>query len=410
MRRDPATFEVYAIVPQGGTAYGFTGHEHIDLFMLVNMDGRMYDPVLGRFLSPDPVLQFPNYTQGLNPYSYALNNPLRFVDPNGYSLVGQLFAVTFSILLAPISPILSAAVYSLVMTIDHAIEIGRAANFGNLYGYFVQTFFISTVTSGVTKGIGDYFDAVKFKSLPELRRAIAHGTFNGAMRWAQGGKFEHGFLSGFVSSLGGSYLQANGANMTGAAKIAISAAIGGTAEALGGGKFANGAVTGAYVMAWNHMMHGDKWHPTREKAAEATKNRTETTGNEASYLVFKDECGDEYYWEVPADPKDGPDISYWNEPTEASELALVENVHYSQGFDNTGKKYLAGSFQDYRTALEFNIKVTHISLGFGKWTFYPGTLFNPAASFSGLAEHSIEVWANPTPYGTFPYGYKAKIK
>ncbi len=229
MRRDPATFEVYAIVPQGGTAYGFTGHEHIDLFMLVNMDGRMYDPVLGRFLSPDPVLQFPNYTQGLNPYSYALNNPLRFVDPNGYSLVGQLFAVTFSILLAPISPILSAAVYSLVMTIDHAIEIGRAANFGNLYGYFVQTFFISTVTSGVTKGIGDYFDAVKFKSLPELRRAIAHGTFNGAMRWAQGGKFEHGFLSGFVSSLGGSYLHANGANMTGAEKIAISAAIGGTA-------------------------------------------------------------------------------------------------------------------------------------------------------------------------------------
>jgi hypothetical protein len=35
-------------------------------------------------------------------------------------------------------------------------------------------------------------------------------------------------------------------------KIMISAAIGGTAEALGGGKFANGAVTGAYVMMLNH--------------------------------------------------------------------------------------------------------------------------------------------------------------
>jgi hypothetical protein len=70
---------------------------------------------------------------------------------------------------------------------------------------------------------------------------------------AQGGKFEHGFLSGFVSSLGGSFLQANGGNMSGAERIAISAAIGGTAEAMGGGKFANGAVTGAYVMALNHM-------------------------------------------------------------------------------------------------------------------------------------------------------------
>jgi len=121
-------------------------------------------------------------------------------------------------------------------------------------------------------GIGDCFDAVKNKSLPELRRAIAHGTFNGAMRWAQGGKFEHGFLSGFVSSLGGSYLQANGANMTGAAKIAISAAIGGTAEALGGGKFANGAVTGAYVMAWNHMIHPPQTGATpKELNAEQRK-------------------------------------------------------------------------------------------------------------------------------------------
>ena len=256
MRRDPATFEVYAVVPQGGTAYGFTGHEHIDLFMLVNMDGRMYDPVLGRFLSPDPVLQFPNYTQGLNPYSYALNNPLRFVDPNGYSLVGQLLALTASTIVGIVSGgnfVLSSLVYSVIMTIDHAIELGRAANFGNLAGYFMQTFVMSTISAGATKVIGDYFDAVKNKSLLELRRALAHGTFNGAMRLAQGGKFHHGFLSGFVSSLGGSYMDKNRGDMTVIEKIAISAAIGGTAEALGGGKFANGAVTGAYVMAFNHL-------------------------------------------------------------------------------------------------------------------------------------------------------------
>jgi hypothetical protein len=73
------------------------------------------------------------------------------------------------------------------------------------------------------------------------------------MRFAQGGKFEHGFMSGFVSSLGGSFIQANSRNMSTGAQVAMSAVIGGTAEKLGGGKFANGAVTGAYVMMFNHL-------------------------------------------------------------------------------------------------------------------------------------------------------------
>jgi hypothetical protein len=71
------------------------------------------------------------------------------------------------------------------------------------------------------------------------------------MRMPQSRKFAHGFLSGFVSSLGGNY--AMGIENDGL-KIMISAAIGGTAEALGGGKFANGAVTGAYVMMLNHIL------------------------------------------------------------------------------------------------------------------------------------------------------------
>lgn len=142
------------------------------------------------------------------------------------------------------------------MTIDHAIELGRSANFANIMGYFTYTFVMTTITQGVTKSIGDYYDYVKNRSLVELRRALAHGTLNGAIRMAQGGKFEHGFLSGFVSSLGGSYVNGNDGNMSSVEKIAISAVIGGTAEALSGGKFANGAVTGAYVMALNHMGGG----------------------------------------------------------------------------------------------------------------------------------------------------------
>ncbi len=62
---------------------GYTGHEHLDAFGLVNMNGRMYDPMLGRFLSPDNYVQAPDYTQNFNRYSYVLNNPLKYTDPSG---------------------------------------------------------------------------------------------------------------------------------------------------------------------------------------------------------------------------------------------------------------------------------------------------------------------------------------
>ncbi|MCF8387876.1 MAG: RHS repeat-associated core domain-containing protein, partial [Bacteroidales bacterium] len=62
---------------------GFTGHEHLDEFGLINMNGRVYDDALGRFLSPDPFVQMPDFSQNFNRYSYCLNNPLIFTDPSG---------------------------------------------------------------------------------------------------------------------------------------------------------------------------------------------------------------------------------------------------------------------------------------------------------------------------------------
>jgi len=64
---------------------GYTGHEHLDIFGLINMNGRVYDPWLGRFLSPDPFVQSPGYSQSYNRYSYCLNNPLKYTDPSGYT-------------------------------------------------------------------------------------------------------------------------------------------------------------------------------------------------------------------------------------------------------------------------------------------------------------------------------------
>ncbi|EPJ48893.1 MAG: hypothetical protein OFPI_27180 [Osedax symbiont Rs2] len=63
---------------------GFTGHEHIDELGLIHMNGRIYDPQLGRFLSADRHIQSPFNSQSFNRYSYVINNPLKYTDPTGW--------------------------------------------------------------------------------------------------------------------------------------------------------------------------------------------------------------------------------------------------------------------------------------------------------------------------------------
>ena len=83
-RRNPADWS-YSNVPEPVlTERGFTGHEHMDLFGLINMNGRIYDPVTARFLNSDPVIQNPFSSQSFNAYSYVANNPLINIDPSGY--------------------------------------------------------------------------------------------------------------------------------------------------------------------------------------------------------------------------------------------------------------------------------------------------------------------------------------
>lgn len=66
---------------------GFTDHEHLMDLGLIHMNGRVYDPLLGRFLSADPVVQKINRSQAYNRYSYMSNRPLMGVDPSGYEQV-----------------------------------------------------------------------------------------------------------------------------------------------------------------------------------------------------------------------------------------------------------------------------------------------------------------------------------
>jgi len=86
--RNPSNCQVYAQGTQHAMLYvgrGYTGHEHLNQFGLVNMNARLYDPLLARSLAPDPFVGS-GMTNDFNRYIYCLNNPLMFTDPSGKSI------------------------------------------------------------------------------------------------------------------------------------------------------------------------------------------------------------------------------------------------------------------------------------------------------------------------------------
>lgn len=81
--RDPSDWSYSETAIPSWLYRGFTGHEHLPEFSLINMNGRVYDPVLGLMLSADPVLADNTNSQAYNGYIYALNNPLKYIDKDG---------------------------------------------------------------------------------------------------------------------------------------------------------------------------------------------------------------------------------------------------------------------------------------------------------------------------------------
>ncbi len=74
------------------TDRGYTDHISLERSSLVHMNGRVYDAEIGRFLSPDPYVAHPLNTQGFNRYAYAYNNPMRYTDPSGFTVCGEVFS------------------------------------------------------------------------------------------------------------------------------------------------------------------------------------------------------------------------------------------------------------------------------------------------------------------------------
>jgi RHS repeat-associated protein len=95
----------------GARQVGYTGHEDDQELGLVNMKGRLYEPAIGRFTTPDPLVQNPGASQSLNRYAYVFNNPLKFTDPSGFAAGPEHIQMDEQVITAqrPRAPITPAA-------------------------------------------------------------------------------------------------------------------------------------------------------------------------------------------------------------------------------------------------------------------------------------------------------------
>ncbi|MDZ4380604.1 MAG: RHS repeat-associated core domain-containing protein [Parvibaculum sp.] len=249
------------------TARGFTGHEMIDEVGLVNMNGRVYDPQIGRFMSADPIVQDPTDTQSLNRYSYVSNNPLSYIDPNGYMSLGDIIRTVIAVVVMVVAVVFGqvwvAGALGLeaggVAALTIAGAIGGAIAGGITGGGDLKSILTGAISGAAGAGFGT---AAKLGQITVTQKVVALGVTGGVTSVIQGGNFQSGFLAAGFSAIASPYIDkvANDNVIIGAA---ASAAVGGTASVLGGGKFENGAVTSAFQYAAGRAA---------EKTVEAMEN------------------------------------------------------------------------------------------------------------------------------------------
>ena len=247
--RRRAADSTFAIINTPATALatltprGFTGHEMLDTVGLIHMNGRVYDPRLGRFTSADPIVQFPHYSQSFNHYSYVLNNPLGYTDPSGYGIkfkqvVGIIVAAIGTYICGPDCGTLG---YSLIGASSGAAS--AAANDGNILQGAVIGAFSGAAFSGVAGA-----DYSSFGAYQGVARFGAFGAVGGITSVVSGGKFGHGFLSAGIGSSVGSIPGLEGTGFQDAFnRVLVGAVVGGTISEITGGKFANGAAYAAFA-------------------------------------------------------------------------------------------------------------------------------------------------------------------
>ncbi|MFN8695048.1 MAG: RHS repeat-associated core domain-containing protein, partial [Burkholderiales bacterium] len=187
------------------TDRGYTGHEHIDDIGLIHMNGRLYDPIVGRMMSADPIIQAPYLLQNYNRYSYVMNNPLSLTDPSGFSWWTRwrkpILAIAAAAIVGPW--VGNQVMWALAPTSANAAMIGAIAGgaaggfaAGGILGGNIQSALTGAVTGAISGGV-----ATHFGNNYSLARVGAESLTGGVTSTIRGGSFRDGMRSALVFSL-----------------------------------------------------------------------------------------------------------------------------------------------------------------------------------------------------------------
>ena len=264
---DGSTNPTCSIVSQ--TTRGFTNQEEMDSVCLVNLNARIYDPTIGKFLSADPVIGDSYVGQEWNHYAYVINNPLSLTDPTGLCFLGCFWKSPIFRDVAALALVAILQQYEILPAIGAELGfVTTSATMAAVVNGGILGGIAGAITSGTLKGAalgvlqGGLFaeagnllggaDGFTIAGSHDLAAFVLHGLVGGITNAAAGQKFGAGFLAGGFSSI---------ADMSDlsfeneAADLVEHAAAGGLGSVLGGGKFANGAMTGAFGYLFNSVAH-----------------------------------------------------------------------------------------------------------------------------------------------------------
>ncbi len=172
---------------------GYTSHEYFPEIGIIHMNGRLYDPLLRRFLNADENIQDPYNTQNYNKYGYVLNNPLMFNDPSGEFiflapvitwLVANAVAIGTGAL---IGAAISVAMYTIQAAINNNWSLGG----------FAKALVTGAVTGAVSAGAGQIFSAGSFLATVG-NGAISGAASGGVVALINGDNFLKGLIKGAV--------------------------------------------------------------------------------------------------------------------------------------------------------------------------------------------------------------------
>ena len=249
----------------------------------MHLNGRVYDPLLARFTSADTMTESPFSTQGWNRYAYVGNDPLAYTDPSGHCFLGcfwqhlgpitsafhavshffqtnaiarSLLQIGATVLLSAVLPFAGAALA--VASAAGGAVIATGLSGGNL-SQTLKAGLIAGVTAFAFFEVGDLTGHTPSFGSPAYAENVAgHAVVGCLSTAASGGSCGSGALSGAVGSALSPltndvfpHAQTDFGERVGG--TIIEATAGGLASVAGGGKFENGAITGAFGYLFNFL-------------------------------------------------------------------------------------------------------------------------------------------------------------